>query len=547
MREDRSDIDPQLVAAVARARRASLAPFGKVGARLGFVWIMPIGTLPLPFHPWLARLLPWLITALIAHAIWLTLSGSGEGVRWQSLLVTALVLGVVMSIPIVNWLAMTFRFPLLQGLAIGGAMVLIAIEAWTGAAPGAMAAFPVLFGTLFVVQSIAGPVLLARMQAVNAAFVAVRPGRRRVMFFDDRTSTSYGSWLIENCDVACVSTRQTVGRSRDKKPQTYYRLSPADLAAVRMRVERVRPDGWWVGANRVLVPEIPVAPGEPPIRVTLRAHTTPLWIVTGKRMLIEIDDGVSVQRMIGGQAERVGPLPLFTCFYWGAIFGGKSRWIAGFARRKPVEMGVASGYSLLAQAFPKLGDRACHYADAGPLIAQLDALDAGQRAAAQAILDGLLDADRAVPGNWSPLLRRGDIAFGQGEALCARLAAAKAARHDDAVFLSAQLIAMLPHDEFQALSRTVLVLLNSKELAFRLLGGTSQEVLSLPEAERRKHVIGGFSLVRRVPQLYARLGELGEPALPLITSLGTLGRWPAPLRAAYKQITGTSIDETDTP
>lgn len=538
MRKEKPDIDPMLIAAVNRARRGALAPFGKIGARLGFVWIMPIGTLPLPFHPWFARILPWAITALIGHAIVANLAGPGGGVRWQTLLVSALLLGVVMSMPIVNWLAMAFRVPLLQGLAIGGAMVLIAVDVWTGAAPAGMAALPALFVAMFVVQSIGGPLLLARMHAVNAAFVPVQPGTRRVMFHDDRVATSYGSWLIENCDIASVSTRQTVGRSRVKKAQTYYRLAPADLAAVKLRVERVKPGGWWVGSNRVLVPEIPETDIDPPIMVALRAHTTPLWIVSGQRTQIEIDDGARIQRMIGGQAELVGRLPLFTCFYWAAIFGGKSRWVAGFARRKPVTLGTASGYTMLAQAFPKLGETACHYADAGPLIAQLDALDADQRASAQALLDRLLTGDPDIPQDWSPLLRRGDIAFGHGAALCARLSAAKAAKHDDAVRLSAQLIAVLPPEEFVALSETLLALLNSKELAFRLLGGNSPEVLELPEAERSKHVIGGFSLVRRVPELYERLGELGPPALPLITSLGELGRWPAPLRAAHNHVTG---------
>lgn len=547
MREDTPDIDPQLVAAVARARHRARAPFGRIGARLGFVWIMPIGTLPLPFHPWFARILPWLITALIAHAMVSHLTGSGEGVRWQALLVTALMLGLVMSIPILNWLAMAFRVPLLQGLAIGGAMVLIAVDVWTGAAPAGMAAVPVLFVALFGVQSIGGPLLVAKMQAGNAAFAAIEPGTRRVMIDDDRVSTNYGSWLIENCDVACVSAWHRTGRNRERKAQTYYRLLPADLAVVRSRVERIRPSGWWVGPNRVLVPEPPVADAEPPIKVKLRPHTTPLWIVTGKRTLMDIDDGTSVRRMISGNAERVGPLPLFTVFYWAAIFGGTSRWVAGFARRKPVMLGTASGYTMLAQAFPKLGERSYHYADAAPLIAQLDALDADQRAPAQALLDCLLSGNRDIPTNCAPLLRRSDIAFGQGEALCARLAAAKSATQDDAVRLSAQLIAMLPPEEFAALSGTLLVLLNSRELAFRLLGGNSPEVLALPEEERRKHVIGGFSLVRRVPQLYERLGELGQPALPLITGLGELGRWPAPLRAAYTQITGQPIGDIATP
>jgi hypothetical protein len=95
------------------------------------------------------------------------------------------------------------------------------------------------------------------------------------------------------------------------------------------------------------------------------------------------------------------------------------------------------------------------------------------------------------------------------------------------VRMAAQLIAALPQDEFLALADRLLVLLNSKALAFRLLGDEAD--LNAPESEKRKHVIGGFRLMRTVPRLYERLGELGEPARGLIMGLGELGRWPAPL------------------
>ena len=107
--------------------------------------------------------------------------------------------------------------------------------------------------------------------------------------------------------------------------------------------------------------------------------------------------------------------------------------------------------------------------------------------------------------------------------------------------MSAQLIAALPADEYRALADRLLVLLNSKELAFRLLGSDDPDIMEAPESERRKHVVGGFRLLRSVPRLYERLGELGEAARPLVMALGETGRWPAPLVEARRLLDGGEV------
>ena len=64
-----------------------------------------------------------------------------------------------------------------------------------------------------------------------------------------------------------------------------------------------------------------------------------MWLIGGRREALEIDDGRSVRRLVGGEASLTGRWPLFTCFYWWSIFGGRSQWYVGFARDKPVNLG----------------------------------------------------------------------------------------------------------------------------------------------------------------------------------------------------------------
>lgn len=532
-------LEPMLAAALERARRGGNAPFGRIGARLGFAWIMPIGTLPLPFHPRLARLLPLLIAALVGYRLVTMIAGEGAGISWAALLIAAAVLGLVMSIPIVNWMGMAFRAPLLQGLLIGGAMVLIGLDVWEQRVPAWVAAVPAAFVALYLVQRLGGPMHMRAIQRANAGFAPCAPGNRAVVFEHDTVATDYGGWLFRNAGLAHVVSRKPPRRRREKlKEATHYRFSPEDFAKLAPRIATLRPDGWHARDGCVTMPGSLIGTTSA-IFVEARPYRAPLRLVEGRLSAITLRDEDGTRRLIGGDAAVVGRWPLFVCLYWMAIFGGISRWYLGFARDKPVPLGPSRSYDLLLAAFPPELQGAC-FADPGPLHAQLDALDAAQRPAAQALLDRLLSGEGSPPPEgWFPLLKRPDVAFGHGAALCARLAAAKADKQAEIVRVAANLIACLPEDEFAALGATLIKLLNSKELGFRLLGGSSQDVLDLPEQERRKHVIGGYSLVRHVPQLYERLGELGPAALPLVTSLGELGRWPPALVKARERITGS--------
>jgi hypothetical protein len=152
------------------------------------------------------------------------------------------------------------------------------------------------------------------------------------------------------------------------------------------------------------------------------------------------------------------------------------------------------------------------------------------------LLAKLLRLDPDLPWVWPTHVDQTEAGSGHGIELCDCLAAAKTAKNERAVRMAAQLIAALPNDEFGELAERLLALLNSKELAFRLLDDIDPNILTAPEAERRKHVIGGFRLLRTVPRLYERLGELGEAARSLIMSLGNAAGWPAPLVKARERL-----------
>ena len=522
---------------IVRALWGHPAPFGRIGAALGFRWIMPIGTIPLPFHPWLAWLLPFLIPALILHRIVSVAAGGDDGIGWRGLLIAAAVLAIPMSIPILSWLAIAFRVPLLQGLLIAGSLILLGFDAATGAAPFWVALFPAGYVSLYLVQRFGGPIALRRLEAANERFETISPGDRLVIYEQDRVSSSYGNWLVRNCAVARVAIEPDMrGRSTKLAPSTYHPFAPTDLERIAEKVQRLQPDGWSVGAGHIVTPRIADTGPAAPIRIRTVPHRSPFWMLGGSRIALRIDDGRRTRRLIGGEAALVGGTPLFVCFYYLAIFGGKSKWVFGFPRRKPVSIGTTRIYDMLARAFPARDTSPENYANPGPLLAELDRIDAEQRVEIQALVETLLDPDASAPLRAWTLIRRPQLLAGHGAALCRRLGQAKAAKDHDAVRLVAKLIALLEVAEFRSLSDELIALLDSKELAFRLIDSDDPAIRALPPSELQKHVIGGFSLIRHVPDLYERLWQLGEPARSLINGLGELGRWPEPLKCALERL-----------
>lgn len=520
------------------------APFGRIGKALGFRWIMPIGTVPLPFHPWLGRLLPWGILALIGGRLISVSAGEDGAVGWRTLLIAAALLAIPLAIPIVQWLAMAFRFPLLQALLIGGAMVLLAADAAAGLVPSWAGAIPAAWLLLFVAQWLGGPAYLRWLRRRNAAFEAIEPGDRLVIVERDDISR-HADQLFRDYGLASAAVGSVIsGRPNGVKLETYHRLSPQDRPGIVDRIERLLPNGWQVKDDRIVTPGVD-AGAAPPIRVRLRRHRAPLWLIGGRRIMLEIDDGARVHRLIGGKAALTGRWPLFTCFCYVNIFNGagrvEGRWVAGFARTKEEDVGTTRFAEMIARAFrPPIKGEIPHYAEAAPLHAALDEHEAATQAKAAKMREQLLRLDAKLRYFWPSGADLGALATGHGPALCDCLVAAKAEKNEQAVRLAAQLIAALPAEEYRALSDRLLTMLNSKELGFRILKDGVKP--NTANAMLRRNVAGGFSLIRNVPRLYERLGELGEPARRLIMGLGKLGGWPEPLIRAREMLDGRQAD-----
>ncbi len=245
--------------------------------------------------------------------------------------------------------------------------------------------------------------------------------------------------------------------------------------------------------------------------------------------------------MIGGTALVVGHLPLMTLFHVTSLSHGQGRLVAGFARQKPVNLGPTRPNELAALAFAPQEEG---FADVAWLTAELaadgvakQAQDRRDRANAEKmlaiILTGKSDGLREL-GGWMLLtVVNYDLAHGRGAELCAALNGATADLDPDATQVTAQLISRLPSAEFQALAPQLLQLLNSKRLAYRVANG---DPAGTTAADKRATRTVGHSLVKKVPLLYARLGELGEQARALITGLGQLNNWPEPLRLARESL-----------
>ena len=507
---------------------------------LGFRWVF-VWTMPIPFHPLIPLAMLVAIPVLIAWRIAQVATGGSGGATWTGLLAAAALLAIPLTIPIVNWFALVFRLAHIQALLIGGAMLLLAVEVALGRAPPGLAALPLAYAALYLVQRIGGPIALRRIEQENAAFTPIDPGTRQIIFEGDTVAGSYGSWLIRHCDVAEVIVTPSLRQIRGIIPMDkhYARLPLAEVAEVRDAIDAACVSGWSIGDDGILT--MPGAAPQPDaIRIRTRRHRSPLWMISGERLTMEIECDHRVQRLVGGNAALVGNLPLFVAFRWIAIFGGTSHWAVGFARNKPTILGTSRIYDMLENALPPLPEGgATRFADPAAQIAETKRRAEENRAEAREALDKLL----ATAGDDDPyyvstyeLLRYPEVVIGHGERLCDALLKAKDADDKRAVTTFAQLIGVLPDEEYAALSGRLIALLNSKALAFRLLGGDDPNLVNAPARERDKHVIGGFSLVKNAPRLYERLSELGEPARFIIMGLGELGRWPDALQKARDRL-----------
>ena len=141
--------------------RIALGPLARLLRALGFRWIF-WWTVAIPYHPLIPLLFLLVPTGLLVAGTGRVLAGQPPPVSWTSLLATAFLLVIPLSIPIFNIAFLMLRAQFQQGLCFTAAMALLAAEVWTGRSIPILAILPIAyFGTYGV--------LLARSYRDHAA------------------------------------------------------------------------------------------------------------------------------------------------------------------------------------------------------------------------------------------------------------------------------------------------------------------------------------------------------------------------------------------
>jgi hypothetical protein len=489
---------------------------------LGFEWRFYF-TFPIPYHPVIAWALPFVPIALVGWALIRLIGGERPGLDWWTFALTGLLLIVPLSVPVFNWIAFAFRVPLLQGFCFLSSMVLLAAEVAAGREAPWLAALPIAYFSIFLVQRIGGPRLIARMQADNANFVPLNPGRRLVRFRgpgSQASRTYQAQRLFEQAGLAMVAIAPRWSRAGtllfrpDEAAERLLRsaLKEGEYKATKdgLRFENIR---------------IPRIGGE--IRMRLKQGKS--WLLAGRITVVTVKDGAERRRLSAGKAAPIGNWPLLVLAYDFAIFSGGARngaWHGGFAPGKPVELGERQGHGLIDQVFVPQTPSA--QADAEAMQAVIDAVmpkvmkararsEAAhdrQIAIAEAEVKSWLahDGHSKLSFRWRFLRDRPDLLAGQGKRLCVKLAEAKEARDRQTAEGAAALLASIPLEEFVAIEDELIPLLGSRILALEWQLTPELDVSKLPKKCPRWGPIAGFGLMGKVPELWARLGELGPRA-----------------------------------
>ena len=141
-------------------RWRALAILGRVGRALGFRWVFPIGTLPVPFHPAflplvLATLVVWTASSLVG-----LVSGASDGAGGS-------VVGLVVGFGVVGRCCRCRSSPgpswrwrsLVQALLALAAMLVLSVSVAAGDDPPWLAVLPAAYAVTWATQAIGGVAL----------------------------------------------------------------------------------------------------------------------------------------------------------------------------------------------------------------------------------------------------------------------------------------------------------------------------------------------------------------------------------------------------
>ena len=496
-----------------------------LGFELRFWW-----TLPIPYHPLIAFLLPFVPLGLAAWA-GLHLAGGGRSpVPWSGFIVTGLLLVIPLSIPVLNVVAVAFRVPLLQGFCFLAGIGILAVEVLNGIRPVGHGILPAAFFAIFAMQRIGGPRLLAQLQADNAMFKPLSAGGRMVRYRSSAPAPAkvrQAQRLFEQSGLAWLAIAPARWRMRGQL------LLRPDAEAAAMLRSQLEPGEWQAGKGGLRLDDVEVPALADSVAIAVRAGRS--WLLSGCLATVTISDRSSRRRLSAGRPAPVGNWPLFFLAYDFAVFSGGARkgsWQAGFVPGQPVALGDRTADELLEAALipqnpsAEVSGQALEAALAAMLprlirrrSVRLAAREKQAQAAAVALERWLVGgASPKAFRNWRLLVVRPETLAGKGRQLCARLAEAKAARDRHAAAVAASLLAALPLDEFLACEDELIPLLGSRVLALEWQLTPGLDLSALPKACPRWGPIAGFGLMSRVPELWARLGELGPRADRIIAA-----------------------------
>jgi hypothetical protein len=493
---------------------------GWLGFEVRFWW-----TLPYPYHPLIALLLPFVPVGLAGWAGLRLLEGAPSPIAWSSFVVTGLLLVIPLSIPILNVIAIAFRVPLLQGFCFLAGMAVLGAEVLNKSRALGYGLLPAAFFLVFAIQRIAGPRLLSRLQADNAAFKPLNAGDRLVRYRGSGSAAArarQAQRLFEQSGLAWLAI--IPARWRSSRCQLLFRPSVEAREMLRATLE---PEECHAGKGGLRLDEVEVGALADSIALTVREGRS--WLLTGRLATVTLDEGSTRRRLSAGRPAPVGNWPLFLLAYDFALFSAGSRkgsWHAGFFPGRAVPLGDRNidelvEASLMAQTPSAEVSAPALEAVLAPMLPDIIERRARRSAArekqvekAAADLKGWLagDGDPRLFANWRLLVDRPETLSGNGPRLCAKLAELKAARERHSADIAASLLAGLPLEEFVAIEDELIPLLGSRILALEWQLTPDLDVSKLPKDCPRWGPIAGFGLMSRVPELWARLGELGPRA-----------------------------------
>jgi hypothetical protein len=511
---------------------------GGILRKLGFRWIFPIGTMPIPYHPLIGIAFAFGPILWVAWLAMAAVIGDNGALMWWQPLLTALLLAIPMSIPIVAWAMMAFRAPIAQGLLIAGSMLLLAIDVAMGRAAPWWAALPAGFALLYAVQRIGGKAKLARLQAAAENWSPVDAGNATVIVPGEVHTASKARFLIAAADIARLLSLPGKPLKGQRPAQTVmlHWLTPGGMARLRAACEDVAPAGWHLPrADSAPILQRP-AEGEPADGLTATITRYRSLLVGGHLHRLSVTDRDNERAVIWGSAHIVARWPVFTVFHWTAFLGGKSQWHIGFAPDRAVQLGPewSNDHHMLPKLFIARAEGGGRSDDAvlfgddksggsGGLLAKgmaAAAADERERIAAfwRSIAENPFDA---VDVKLLQRLRDTNGLFrpGDGLRLAVWLKAARDGRKLYAVRHAAMLIEALPNDEFAATGPALLDIVNSRVLAGEWNIGPELDLKSVPKDCPRFGKVGGYGLALYHPRLYKRYAQLGPKESALVRAL----------------------------